>query len=322
MMYDAHTAVDLGLRELAPATLPNFRVHRYHGDELCVRVAELAPRDQERVRALYRSLSRLLATLSDPDRESSALFALASALGRESYEINPTIDLAKALHDIRGGGLTPLLGQLQAAEDRGVTGELADSLFNLARDHLKIMRNALLGLDDAGRDRDLRPRPHGTGLILEKWHGTVLHAERREVRLEVDCPIDVAIGECCLEFGALDRILYNLISNAFRHAATELIQLFIFPVPRADGENLRFVVVNHAEPAALAQVGAAGAARLFEEGVSTTGSGYGLSIVRDFVTHAYGLRGHAEAIEGGYVGAKIESGLFLAWFHWPRLLRT
>ena len=61
-------------------------------------------------------------------------------------------------------------------------------------------------------------------------------------------------------------------------------------------------------------------ASLFDEGTSTTGSGYGLAIASDFVTHAYGLASRDQAIRGGYLGAMIVKDSFLAWFHWPRVL--
>jgi hypothetical protein len=59
---------------------------------------------------------------------------------------------------------------------------------------------------------------------------------------------------------------------------------------------------------------------LFEAGTSTTGSGYGLAIATDFVSHAYGLKNHVQAVEGGYLGATLLEGTFAAWFHWPRVV--
>ncbi|WP_201505674.1 hypothetical protein, partial [Escherichia coli] len=117
-------------------------------------------------------------------------------------------------------------------------------LYFLTRDHLKIMRNALLGLDDAKREEDLLPKVHGTDFIVQKWSGAALHNHGRQVRLEVECPQPVAISECCVEFGALDRILYNLMNNACRHAASDHIRLVLFPIPSPDGDDLRFVLLN------------------------------------------------------------------------------
>jgi hypothetical protein len=36
------------------------------------------------------------------------------------------------------------------------------------------------------------------------------------------------------------------------------------------------------------------------------------------VAHAFGVRSAKEAIEAGYLGARVVDGEFLVWFHWPR----
>ena len=36
----------------------------------------------------------------------------------------------------------------------------------------------------------------------------------------VDCRYEGALTECCLESAAIDRIFYNLVNNACRHAAS------------------------------------------------------------------------------------------------------
>ena len=76
------------------------------------------------------------------------------------------------------------------------------------------------------RADDLLPKIHGTDFIVQKWQGATLHGQGRGIRIEVDCPQAMAISECCVEFGALDRILYNLLNNACRHAASDRIASF------------------------------------------------------------------------------------------------
>jgi K+-sensing histidine kinase KdpD len=245
---------------------------------------------------------------------------LVEPLGRASYAAAPLPLMAKTLHDLRGGGLTALLGQLQLAQWREIEEPAVSALHFLTRDHLKIMRNALLGLDDVKRNEDLNPKDHGTDLIVQKWHGAFLHGHGRTIRLDVDCPQATAISECCVEFGALDRILYNLINNACRHTASDSIRLFLLPVPGENGKDLRFILVNALSSEDLQRLGALNLATLFLEGTSTTGSGLGLAIISDFVTHAYGLQHLDQAIEGGYLGAKLIEDSFAAWFHWPRIV--
>ena len=56
---------------------------------------------------------------------------------------------------------------------------------------------------------------------------------------------------------------------------------------------------------------------LFEAEVSSTGSGFGLTVVADFVAGAFGLRDRAEALRERYVGALLDGRTFRVWFHWP-----
>jgi hypothetical protein len=168
---------------------------------------------------------------------------------------------------------------------------------------------------------DLLPKLHGTDLIAQKWQGANLNGNGRAIRLEVECPQSAEISECCVEFGALDRILYNLINNACRHTETDHIRLVLLPIPDSDGENLRFVLINTVSANDLSILRNQPLEALFEEGTSTTGSGYGLAIASDFVSHAYGLQSQSQAIQGGYLGATIIDDSFAAWFHWPRVLK-
>ena len=139
--------------------------------------------------------------------------------------------------------------------------------------------------------------------------------------------------ECCLESAAIDRIFYNLANNACRHAATDRLDMVVFPIPDAAGECLRFVLsneVNDRDAAYLRSItegslAAPEAAKgqgttlipLFTPKVSTTGSGFGLTVVADFVAGAFGLRDRTQALRERYVGAVLEGNTFRIWFHWP-----
>ncbi len=320
------------LRDLAPLHLRNKRVRRYQGDDLCVAMSGLATSDQAIIRDLYAFLKRLCAIVKDGSGESrhDALLALLGErsadqivemtrrLGPASCAVDSSPLLSKTIHDVRGGGLTPLLGLLQFVEiERHAVA--MDALYFLSRDHLKIMRNALLQLDDATREADLLPKIHDTRMIAEKHSGALLRSHGRAVHLEVVCPEHVAISECCVEFGALDRILYNLLNNACRHAATDHLKLALLPVPDASGENLRLVVVNTVSEADLKHLQSIDLGTLFKYGVSTTGSGSGLSVAAQFVANAFGLNSPEEAVAAQYLGARLIGDEFHVWFHWPVL---
>ena len=241
-------------------------------------------------------------------------------LGVASLEAKPDQLLGKTVHDLRGGAMSSLIGLLQYAQMVPLNELKAHQLFFLTRDHLKIMRNALLGLDDAKREADLLPQMHGVDLITEKWQGAVLNQSERQTSLHVDSDYSGNIAECCVEFGALDRVLYNMINNACRHTASGEVKLSIHgrAVNHDHPDNLRFCVSNPVGDAEGDQLSRRGDLRvLFEPGVSTTGSGLGLTVAADFVKNAYGLRSHALALDGSYLGARFDHGEFQAWFHWP-----
>jgi signal transduction histidine kinase len=319
------------LLELAPLALPNSRKRRYLGDDLCLPLSEFTIVDQERVVALYNFLEEKFALLESArditaDRltrisgfvaaqDVRVLIRQVQAFGGESYAALSSELMAKTIHDLRGGGLTLLLNRLQFAQMGEMNAEIARSLFFLTRDHLKIMRNALLGLDDAKREEDLLPKLHGIDFIVEKWKDAMLGAEERQIQLEVESQFDGNISECCVEFGALDRILYNLINNACRHTSADEIRLSIVPLPKTP--DLRFVLTNDVNARDEARLARSDLRELFKPGVSSTGSGLGMTVAADFVANAYGLGSRDVAVKKEYLGAKVREQQFIAWFHWP-----
>ena len=338
------------LLALAPLRLPNHRRERYVGDDLCVELDRLATRDQTLLRDLYRRLSELLFTIADPattdaqkwegiegwiDRHDlDAVIEDVREIGQASYELDPGEKLAKAMHDARGGALSSLLGRLQMLGHLHARPPVLNTLFVQVRDHLKIMRSALVGLDEERREADREPKAHVMKLMLEKWHQSVVgpNWQQRPIRMHIDCRYEGALTECCLESAAMDRIFYNLANNACRHAATERLDMTIFPVPDASGSCLRFVLsneVNDKDAAYLRSITEGsqthGSDRdreapllpLFTPRVSTTGSGFGLTVVADFVAGAFGLRDRVQALRERYVGAMLEDHTFRLWFHWP-----
>jgi len=321
---------DEELFSLAPAVLINHRTRRYHGEDRALSVDELTEADRVILRDIYALLLRLFAVLrgggEERDRaartligqmDTGKLFVMVRTLGKESYRTAPSPLMAKTLHDVRGGGLSSLLGHLDLHLALPLAALPCDTLYFLTRDHLKIMRNALLGLDDVQRNADLEVNLHGTDLLVEKWDQARIPVDGREVRIAVNCLQDVAIAECCVEFGALDRILYNLMNNASRHTEGDIIRLVLFPTPDRQGENLRLVLINQMSAADRSYLREKDLRTLFRAGVSTTGSGYGLTVAAEFVSSAFGLTTPEAAVEGGYLGARLLHEQFVIWFHWP-----
>ena len=345
-----HRSAPGPLLGLAPLALENLRSDRYVGDGLCVPLDRLVERDRALLRSLYAQLSELLVGLVDEQLDDAAKWSALEAwlgahpaaslideareLGLASREADDGVLLAEAMHDARGGALGALLGRLQILEHLPRDTSELNTIFVLVRDHLKILRSAFLQLDDARRKLDQERKSHAAKLTVDKWHRSVVGPNWRErpVRMVVEAHYDGALSECCLESAALDRIFYNLANNASRHAATDRVDFVFFPLP-APSRCLRFVVSNEvseddaatlrffekrASPAADA--GAASALplpTLFGAAESSTGSGFGLTVVADFVAHAFGLADGAEAVRKQYVGAVLHDETFRVWFHWP-----
>ena len=342
--------VAASLLALSPRHLSNHRKVRYQGGDLCMAIGELTARDQTLLRRLYEVLTELLFVIADLSTDDDqkwrdvtlwlerhsldALIDEVRELGITSHEQMPGEGLAKAMHDVRGGALSSLLGRLQMINRLPHVEKELKLLFVLTRDHLKIMRSAVTGLDEERRQADLRPKTHDMRLILEKWHDSAVGPNWRErpLRMQVDCRYEGPLTECCLESAAIDRTFYNLAVNAARHSVGEQIEMAIFPVPERSGECLRFVLSNEvSEPQAaylqsLIDHGGADSVdrgskesifALFNPAVSSTGSGFGLAVVAEFVADAFGLRNAQVALRERYVGAILDGQTFRVWFHWP-----
>ena len=337
------------LLTLAPARLRNFRALRYSGDDLYVKVDSLAPRDQQLIRKLYDSLSKLLFIIANTSKDNAELWQGirswvnqqnldriiddAREIGLDSHAQNPSEPLAKAMHDVRGGALGALLGRLQLIEFLSPTEEFLNALFVLTRDHLKIMRNTLVELDEPRRNADRTPKAHAMQLMLDKWHESVVGPQwrTRSIQMFIDCRYVGPLTECCLESAAIDRIFYNLAANASRYAADARLEMTVFPVSESPDECLRFVLSNEVSAKEVEslrefvrQSGVHEEAEtrqdlsvLFEPEISSTGSGFGLTVVADFVAGAFGLPNRREALRERYVGAVLDGRTFRAWFHWP-----
>ena len=337
------------LLALAPLHLPNLRQVRYVGDDACIALEKLAGHDQALLTGLYRTLGELLSALTDTATDDTGkwqeigrwlkrhdlevLIDGMREMGAASHAKDSSEILAKSMHDLRGGALSALLGRLQLVDRLPRTESELQTIFVLIRDHLKIMRNVLTGLDDPRRDADRTPKSHDARLILAKWHESIVGPKWRErpIQMMIDCQYEGALTECCLESAAIDRIFYNLANNACRHASSDCLDMAIFPVPAPPGECLRFVLSNEVgeadakylrglQPEGVDSVDNGtlqSLFTLFEPSVSSTGSGFGLTVVADFVASAFGLKGRKEALRDRYVGAVLEGRTFCVWFHWP-----
>jgi len=318
---------------LAPADLAYRLGRRYRGDDMAASLSELDPADSGKIRRIYDLLSGAFAELKrlsdQPDdgfslgmlvREArwDEILDLAHGLAFHPERQSPL--LGSALHDIRGGSLSALLGLVQLMRLDVMQADYGRRCFSYVRDHLKIMRNCLPALDPVAVAWDTDARVHSVDLLARKWGTGKFNYDGRERKVEFVCTYRGNVSDRCMEFAALDRVIYNLTNNAARHTSDGRIGLAVF-TPSENSASVRFVVSNRIAPehaAALTVLTQGDVSVLLEGGRSTTGSGLGLRICTDFVAHAFGVRSAKEAIQAGYLGARILDGEFLGWFHWPR----
>lgn len=329
---------DALLARTIPASVPNHRAERFRGEALKLSFSALAADDQAAARALYGWLGEVEAITAPPSDDAAA--RLSRLLGERSARgqahamraFGPATRardegalVAKVLHDVRGGALTSLLLELQRVEASAITPSEVTGVFLRVRDHRKIMRAALPGLDDAGRERDQSLRRHDVRLLTEKWSGARVPVERAGgagvATVRLDQGFEGAVCESCIEFTALDRVIYNLLNNAARHARDGAVHVVLSAVPAPARTSLHVAVANRIDAVEAASLRARfgdDLGGLFSGAYTTTGSGLGLRICADMVGNAYGLDEPEDCAVGGYVGATLAGDeLFGAWVHWP-----
>jgi signal transduction histidine kinase len=331
---------DLLARTRSPRVV-NQRADRFRGEALTAPMSALVPDDRAIARGLYDWLREIEDIAGALGEEASARLErlrahLAAhpvgrqlramqAFGRATAAQGENALLGKVVHDVRGGPLTGLMMMLQRVEAGRVgPAEMLRVHFRV-RDHRKIMRGALLELDDVRRERDRALKRHDVQLLVEKWSGARVPVEddgggARVVVVRLDHHFDGSVCESCIEFTALDRVLYNLTNNALRHARDGGVHVVLSAVPAEAPVNLHVAVANRVDPAAAAALRARfgdDLGGLFYGGYSTTGSGLGLSICADMVGNAFGVDDPEACDDEGYVGALLADGIFGAWFHWP-----
>lgn len=327
------------LQTLAPADLTFERDDRYAGGGMSVPLEAFQPEDRETVRRLYERLAAfrddLEAAGADTDDASTAVAVVETFL--EEHGWRPLMQSAKSLgdpvegtvdaetfrqvrHDIRGGAL---VSALQLADRGRLDEQRARKMYMRVRDHAKIVRNAVPELDPENHEEDSREHLHDASLIVDKWQDTELgNASGESVDVRVEATYDGSVSQRCVEFAALDRVVYNLMNNAVEGTTDGTIELYLMGVPASDAAHLRIAVANPVDEATAAplreEFGGDDVSGLFRGGYTTGGSGVGLRICTDFVGHAYGVTPRG-AVDEGHVGARLLEDTFVNWVHWPAL---
>jgi K+-sensing histidine kinase KdpD len=320
------------LQDLAPQNLTVYRSERYDGGGFSVSIHDFPGGDQDTILQVYHQIKGLydvwLYMQDGPDYallksqieqkfNRPEFLKLAQQMGQVA-QVNQIASpmLRKVIHDIRGGGLTILVGCAQLLALFPEDESLVTQAVFTARDHAKLMRNAIYDLDPVVTQADERLKIHPIDDFVYKWQDSSFQVHNKSVQVVVRCTFSGNITSRCLETSAIDRILYNYINNAARFSHDNKVQLSIFPV----GDGLvRWVVRNALSQNQLAwlqETVGTNFGILFKGGLTHGGQGIGLSNCADFVAASFGLEPD-EAIKQAYLGAKVRNTHYYAWFHWP-----
>ena len=315
-----------------PSDLVSRRVHRYRGDGQDLHMDDFDQIDRRRARAVYEGVDRVYqawrTSPSDPpwDAVQEAALALTSpefhthaqALGDASLATPGShASMRAVLHDLRGGGLTPAMLNATLIPDGPTDVELLQTIVYLCRDHAKMMRNAVVDIDPDQRARDEEERPHGVVELMGAWDGRRHRVGGGEALVRARTSWRGHLSSCCLEVSAVDRVLYNHVNNATRFTADGTVEVHAVA---ANPEVARITVTNPVDPdqeAWLRERMAVDPGAPYRTGTTRGGQGLGLANAAAFVAAAFGLDVPDDAVEGGYLGARLVEGRYLAWFHWP-----
>lgn len=322
------------LSSLGPRGLQPVRL-RIPDATMGISVAELSDDDAQRLRRIYATLLGLREALRGiqpetvavdevsaalPDLGTARLFDDAAALGRAMAERGASPRMRKALHDLRGGSLQALLMHLELLHAGAASALDLIRVFLLARDQLKIMRNAVPDLDPAGYRADLSEQMHSTSLVRDKWASVGYRLPGRQVEVELDCDFEGSIASCCVEFSTLDRIVYNLVNNAAEHAVDGRVGLSLAPMSGEPDTLLRIAVANRisaSQHARIVERFGDELGSIFGGGFTTGGHGLGLRICGELVAHGFSLPSVEAAVERGLLGARLLGEAFVVWIGWP-----
>ncbi len=227
------------------------------------------------------------------------------------------VPLRRTLHDIRGGALAVLFTHVRLiADGEAEPGDVQTAVW-MAGDQAKMMRNAIFDLDPHVRAADEGDKIHPVDDFVRKWSGSSSDLAGRRVRVRVNARFAGAIANRCLE------------TSAARPSALQP------PQQRSALRRRRNGAAGH--PARGPGPGTLGRAQSvvgISDGVAgrghpprspsalswrpdPRGEGIGLNTCADIVAACFGLPSGEEAVDDGYLGARVIEDVYAAWFHWP-----
>lgn len=288
---------------------PVLRRSRYHAQDIELSLYDVPLRARRAIRKLYRHLVELTyllrpwldnpdfpTTMAERRLQTFVLTAKWSQMIGALRDVVPNqtlIDSARVhrvIHDLRGGALSSLSLYLQLAETGDLQAQDIPQMVLLANDHAKMLRTAISDLDRIRYTRDELFLPQSIDAIVHHWRDVQYRIATGESS-KVFCTSSVHgyIADSVIELAALDRVLYNLVNNAVRHAEGQDIVMSISRYHASD-DMVQFIVSNPISEMhyrKLNQLTGQNPYTLVTTPTTTTGSGLGLGICADIVAHVF-----------------------------------
>jgi len=319
---------DMAVDPVPEAGTVLLRAKRFSGDTHSCRVAELSATSHEDLQWLYDWLGQVgsfsARDLNDPNiRAGLERLITAANLNRaaeSAHNVRPaqaeSLRLSRVLHDLRGTALQQVVGLASLRIEGAVEVDLLRAVAILARDHAKVLRHALIGLDEARRLVDADQRLHGVANLRNRLEVLLLSNSTGVVEVDFAAEWQGEFATTCSEFSTVLRQLYNLMGNAARHTVNQTVLIRVHPKPAVEPQSVRFVVANTLSAAEHLLLSPSVLAETWR-GYTTTGSGLGLAATAALVGEAFGLNGGEQAVDLGFVGSRVTRYGYVAWFHWP-----
>jgi hypothetical protein len=278
---------DMAVDPVPEADIVIHRTTRFSGETATCSLDEFTDSSLDNLRWLYDWLEQVGAFSARDFSDAEVLsgieaFIAGGGLKRvvESVRnVTPaqtaSLRVSRLLHDLRGTALQQVVGLASLWQEGEVEPDTPRAVAILARDHAKLLRHSLIGLDEQRRLLDVGLRLHGVANLRNRMPWLLLSNDAGTVRIDFAAAWHGDFAITCPEFSTVLRQLYNLMGNAARHTANQLVLIRVYPTHEAEPRSVRFSVANALTPAEYAMLSPGVVARSWR-GYTTTGSGLGL----------------------------------------------
>ena len=325
--------------DLAPKDLQIRRSDRYDGGGMSVPLKTFDPEDISLILQVYNTIKTMydisLYASAHQNQSDFSLFkdqltklsspeftGIVRAIGTHTTSHGTaSSQLQQVGHDIRGGSLMSLIGYAGLLLQDPSNTQFLKTAIALARDHAKMMRNAIPDLDIPVRNADESLKIHHIDSFLDKLDGAVIKFAEKQVEVSVHSTFNGDISNRCLETSAIDRIVYNHLNNAARFTSNGQVNFSVFQI---NTSMIRFIITNEVtqDQKVWLENNVSDFKQLFEKGTTRDSTGIGLNTCAEFIKESFGLPSTQEAVKQSYIGAKLIKNHFYAWFHWPIYFQT